>query len=144
PFVAVLKHNNPCGAAAAATISEALALAWEGDPLSAFGSVLAFTRALDLKSAEHLVSGNRFVEAIVAPGFDDDAFALLTTKPKWGKSVRLLAIGDFSGRSQGARDPRDIELKKLVGAFLLQDRDLHAEGEGDCKVMTKRKPTPEE
>src|SRR5213079_1882025 len=47
--------------------------AWEGDPLSAFGSVLAFTRALDLKSAEPLVSGNRFVEAIVAPGFDDEA-----------------------------------------------------------------------
>jgi phosphoribosylaminoimidazolecarboxamide formyltransferase/IMP cyclohydrolase len=103
--------------------------------------VLAFTRALDLKSAEHLVAGNRFVEAIVAPSFDEDAFALLTTKPKWGKSVRLLAIGDFSGRS---RDARDVELKKLVGGFLLQNRDLHAAGEGDCKVMTKRKPTPDE
>jgi len=141
PFVAVLKHNNPCGAAAAATSAEALAQAWDGDPVSAFGSVLAFTRTVDLKAAEYLVSGNRFVEAIVAPGFDDDAFRMLVDKPKWGKSVRLLSIGDFSGASRNARD---VELKKLVGGFLLQNRDLHAAGEGDCKVMTKRAPTTAE
>jgi len=86
PFVAVLKHNNPCGAAAAETISTALEQAWEGDPVSAFGSVLAFTRAVDLASAEYLVSGNRFVEAIVAPSFDDDALKLLIEKPKWGRA----------------------------------------------------------
>ncbi|MBL8858640.1 MAG: bifunctional phosphoribosylaminoimidazolecarboxamide formyltransferase/IMP cyclohydrolase [Planctomycetes bacterium] len=141
PFVAVLKHNNPCGAALAPDVAAALEHAWDGDPVSAFGSVLAFTRTVDLRSAEYLVSGNRFVEAIVAPGFDDDAFKLLTEKPKWGKSVRLLAVGDFGSAS---RDARDLEVKKLVGGFLVQERDLRAAGEGDCKVATKRAPTDEE
>ncbi|MCY2959121.1 MAG: bifunctional phosphoribosylaminoimidazolecarboxamide formyltransferase/IMP cyclohydrolase [Planctomycetota bacterium] len=141
PFVAVCKHNNPCGAAAAGTIAEALEAAWEGDSVSAFGSVLSFTRPVDIASAEFLVSGNRFVEAIVAPGFDEDAFRLLVDKPKWGKNVRLLAIGDLAG---WARDPRELEVKKLVGGFLLQERDLAAAGEGDCKVATRRKPTSDE
>ncbi|MCB9914197.1 MAG: bifunctional phosphoribosylaminoimidazolecarboxamide formyltransferase/IMP cyclohydrolase [Planctomycetes bacterium] len=123
PFVAVTKHNNPCGAAAADTIEAALEAAWAGDPLSAFGSVLAFTRPVNLACADFLVSGNRFVEAIVAPSFDDDAFDLLTKKPKWGKSVRLLACGAFGPDSRRAAD---LEVKKLVGGFLLQGRDLAA------------------
>jgi phosphoribosylaminoimidazolecarboxamide formyltransferase/IMP cyclohydrolase len=95
PFVCVIKHTKPCGAAAAKTIETALEEAWSGDPISAFGSVLAFTRDLTLAAAEFLVSGNRFVEAIIAPAFDDDALELLTRKPKWGKSVRLLACGAY-------------------------------------------------
>ena len=141
PFVCVIKHNNPCGAAAADTLSAALEQAWAGDSLSAFGSVLAFTRPLDLASAQYLVSGNRFVEAIVAPGYDEDALRLLVDKPKWGKNVRLLEVGDFHG---GMRDARDFELKKLVGGFLLQGRDLEAVDPASCKVVTKRAPTPVE
>ena len=141
PFVAVTKHNNPCGAAAAPAIALALEKAWAGDPISAFGSVLAFTRPLDLASAEFLVSGNRFVEAIVAPHFDEDALALLTQKPKWGKSVRLLTCAPFSPSS---RDARELELKKLVGGFLLQQRDLSAEGADDFKIVTKTGPTKEQ
>jgi len=140
PFVAVCKHNNPCGAAAATTIHEALTQAWEGDPVSAFGSVLSFTRALDLTSAEFLVSGNRFVEAIVAPSFDEDAFRLLVEKPKWGKNVRLLAIGELSR----PRDPREVEVKKLVGGFLVQERDLSAPTPAECKTVTRRSPDAQE
>ena len=139
PFVAVTKHNNPCGAAVAETVGEALEMAWAGDPISAFGSVLAFTRPVDLASATFLVEGNRFVEAIIAPSFDEDAFALLTTKPKWGRSVRLLACGPYG---PDTRSGADIEFKKLAGGFLLQDRDL--EISGDWTVATKKKPTPEE
>lgn len=138
PFVCVAKHNNPCGAAAADTIAQALEEAWAGDPLSAFGSVLAFTRPVDLASAKFLVDGNRFVEAIIAPSFDDDAFELLTTKPKWGKNVRLLAAGEFG---PAGRDARDIELKKVVGGFLLQHRDLKAVADDELKVATKTQPT---
>jgi phosphoribosylaminoimidazolecarboxamide formyltransferase/IMP cyclohydrolase len=140
-FVAVLKHNNPCGAAQAPTIAKALEAAWNGDPVSAFGSVLAFTRDVDGASADYLVSGNRFVEAIVAPAFDEHAFATLTQKPKWGKNVRLLECGRFDAAS---RDARDVELKKLVGGFLLQDRDLAAASAAECKVVTKRAPTERE
>lgn len=138
PFVAVTKHNNPCGAAEASSIALALEQAWAGDPISAYGSVLAFTRALDLACAEFLVSGNRFVEAIIAPGFDADALALLTQKPKWGKSVRLLSCGAVS---PGTRRASDLEWKPLIGGFLLQTRDLKAEIAGDCKVVTKVAPT---
>ncbi|MCC6406969.1 MAG: bifunctional phosphoribosylaminoimidazolecarboxamide formyltransferase/IMP cyclohydrolase [Planctomycetes bacterium] len=141
PFVAVVKHNNPCGAAAGKTIVDALERAWNGDPLSAFGSVLAFTRPLDLACAEFLVGGNRFVEAILAPGFDEQALELLTHKPKWGKSVRLLVSKPFGSAS---RDARELEVKKIVGGFLLQDRDLAAEGRDVMKVVTKAQPTAEQ
>ena len=141
PFVCVVKHNNPCGAAGAKTIASALEQAWEGDPVSAFGSVLAFTKEVDEDCAEYLVSGNRFVEAIVAPGFSAGALELLTRKPKWGKSVRLLECGEFTS---AGRDARDLEWKKLVGGFLVQDRDLAAAGAPQCKTVTKRAPTAEE
>ncbi len=141
PFVTVVKHNNPCGAALADTIGAALEAAWDGDPVSAFGSVLAFTRPLDMKSAEFLVAGNRFVEAVVAPSFDANALELLTQKPKWGKNVRLLECGPFGPAS---RQTRDIELKKLIGGFLLQERDLAADTEANCKSVTKRAATKAE
>jgi len=138
PFVCVIKHTNACGAAAAPSIGSALERAWSGDPISAFGSVLAFTRPLDLAAATFLVEGNRFVEAIIAPSFDEDAYELLTKKPRWGKSVRLLACGPYGLES---RDSRDLEVKKLVGGFLLQERDLSVELEKAFKVVTKKKPT---
>ena len=141
PFVAVCKHNNPCGAAVGDTIEAALEAAWAGDPLSAFGSVLAMTRPVNRAAAEFLISGNRFVEAIVAPSFDEDAFAELTTKPKWGKSVRLLACGPFGPDSRVAAD---VELKRVVGGFLLQDRDLVATRPEDMQTVTKTAPTPEQ
>ncbi|MCP3919516.1 MAG: bifunctional phosphoribosylaminoimidazolecarboxamide formyltransferase/IMP cyclohydrolase [bacterium] len=138
PFVAVLKHTNPCGAALADKVQDALERAWSGDPISAFGSVLSFTRPVNLACAKFLVDGNRFVEAIIAPGFDEDAFELLTKKPKWGKSVRLLDCGPFSGAD---RDARDVEVKKLVGGFLLQERDLKAEDPADFETVTKSTPS---
>ena len=141
PFVCVVKHTNPCGAASAETIGEALERAWSGDPISAFGSVLAFTRPLDLRCAEFLVSGNRFVEAIIAPSFDDEAFELLTRKPKWGKSVRLLACGGFGPASRAASD---VEMKKLVGGYLLQGRDLSIEGEDGFRTVTQALPSAQQ
>jgi phosphoribosylaminoimidazolecarboxamide formyltransferase/IMP cyclohydrolase len=77
----------------------------------------------------------------VAPSFDTPALELLTGKPKWGKSVRLLECGAFS---TAVRDARDVEVKKLVGGFLLQERDLAAAAEADCKTVTRRAPTPAE
>ncbi|MEM9381485.1 MAG: bifunctional phosphoribosylaminoimidazolecarboxamide formyltransferase/IMP cyclohydrolase [Planctomycetota bacterium] len=137
PFVSVIKHTNPCGAATGDSIAQALERAWSGDPLSAFGSVLAFTRPVDLDSATFLVEGNRFVEAIIAPDFDDDAFELLTRKPRWGKSVRLLACGTFGPSS---RSRTQFDVKKLAGGFLVQDRDLDAEVE--FEVASDAQPTP--
>ncbi|HCK41189.1 MAG TPA: bifunctional phosphoribosylaminoimidazolecarboxamide formyltransferase/inosine monophosphate cyclohydrolase, partial [Planctomycetaceae bacterium] len=95
PGVAVLKHNNPCGAATADTLGEAIANAWDGDPVSAFGSVLGVNMAVDGPMANFLAEPGRFVEAIVAPDFTPEALEILTTKPKWKANVRLLRVGQI-------------------------------------------------
>jgi phosphoribosylaminoimidazolecarboxamide formyltransferase/IMP cyclohydrolase len=137
----VVKHTNPCGAAAAATIAEALAAAWEGDPLSAFGSVLALTRPLDRAAAEFLCDGNRFVECIAAPGFEPAALELVTTKPKWGRNLRLVACGPIG---PAARDSGLHEVKPIAGGFLVQSRDLAVEEDAALEVPTRAKPTAEQ
>ena len=139
PFACVLKHNNPCGAASAPRIAEALAAAWAGDPLSAFGSVLGFTRPVDRAAAEFLVSENRFVEAILAPSFEPDALERLKTGAKWGKNVRLLACGPLGTREKSASS---LEVKPLRGGFLLQERDLALGGSEKVEVVTRARPTP--
>src|SRR5262249_10736068 len=86
PAAAVIKHNNPCGAAIAVTLEEAFRKAFEGDPLSAYGGVLAFNREVEEATAMQITEPNRFVECIIAPGYSEAAFSLLTTRPSWKKS----------------------------------------------------------
>ena len=92
PAATILKHNNPCGAAVAGNLAEAFELAYEGDPVSAFGGIVGLNRPVDRATAERLCVAGRFIEAIVAPGYDDDALALLKTRPTWKNSVRLLDL----------------------------------------------------
>src|SRR5690606_12305969 len=73
PAVSVIKHNNPCGAAQHPVLSQAARAALEGDPLSAFGSVLAMNREVDAATAEVLVEPGLFIEAIAAPSFSEEA-----------------------------------------------------------------------
>jgi phosphoribosylaminoimidazolecarboxamide formyltransferase/IMP cyclohydrolase len=138
PFACVVKHNNPCGAAAAEGIARALAEAWASDPVSAFGSVIALTRPLDRGAAEFLLAENRFVEAIIAPSLEPEACALLVERAKWGRNVRLLACGPIG---PAAREPAVLEAKHLTGGFLVQTRDLSAEHHGDLRMATKRAAT---
>jgi phosphoribosylaminoimidazolecarboxamide formyltransferase/IMP cyclohydrolase len=135
PGVAVLKHNNPCGAATAAPIGEAMRLAWEGDPLSAFGSVLGFNAPVDAAAAEFLAGPDRFVEAIIAPDFTPEAFEILTTKPKWKANVRLLKVGTIEP-GRGA-----LELRQISGGMLCQNADDLADDESEWKVVTVAKPS---
>src|SRR5581483_12009654 len=92
PAAAILKHNNPCGAAVSEALADAFELAYEGDPVSAFGGIVGLNRTLDRATAERLCTPGRFIEAIVAPGYEPDALALLTTKPTWKNSVRLIDL----------------------------------------------------
>jgi phosphoribosylaminoimidazolecarboxamide formyltransferase/IMP cyclohydrolase len=135
PGVAVLKHNNPCGAATAATLAEAIRRAWEGDPVSAFGSVLGFNVPVDAASAEFLAEPGRFVEAIVAPEFTADAFGILTTKPKWKANVRLLAVGQIEP-GRGGR-----ELRQIDGGMLCQTADDLPDDESAWEAVTDARPT---
>jgi phosphoribosylaminoimidazolecarboxamide formyltransferase/IMP cyclohydrolase len=135
PAAVVVKHNNPCGAAAAATLADAFRLAWEGDPLSAFGGILAFNRTLDVDTANALVSGERFVECVIAP--DYEPYALDTLKG-WKKNVRLLKTGPLSGQPQG------LDYRRVDGGLLVQTRDVGDDKPDEWKVVTKRKPTEDE
>jgi phosphoribosylaminoimidazolecarboxamide formyltransferase/IMP cyclohydrolase len=135
PSVAVLKHNNPCGAATADSLVEAMRRAWEGDPVSAFGSVLGFNAPVDVATANFLAEPDRFVEAIVAPDFTPDAFEVLTTKPKWKANVRLLKIGQIETGRGG------IELRQISGGMLCQTADDLPDDESQWKVVTTARPT---
>jgi phosphoribosylaminoimidazolecarboxamide formyltransferase/IMP cyclohydrolase len=141
PAAAVIKHNNPCGAALGRTLEEAFARAYEGDPLSAYGGVIAFNREVNEATAMELTEPKRFVECIIAPGFSDEAFEILTTRPTWKKSVRLLRTGDLTD------DPvrsHALDFRCVDGGFLVQSRDRSKEDFGDLKVVTSRKPTEAE
>jgi phosphoribosylaminoimidazolecarboxamide formyltransferase/IMP cyclohydrolase len=133
----IVKHNNPCGAAAAPSPREAYVAARETDPTSAFGGVIAFNARVDLATAKEITS--TFVEVVVAPGFDEDALAELKRK----KDLRLLAVGDL--RAAARSGPDLLDLKKIVGGLILQDRDLGAIADVRAlKVASKRAPTDEE
>ena len=138
PAVSVIKHNNPCGAATASTLSEAADRAMQGDPLSAFGSVLALNRPVDKATAEVLTEPGLFIEAIAAPGFDAEALELFTTRPKWKANVRLMDVGKLDA-SAGYWDYRRLE-----GGFLRQEADVLGDPDTEWKVATKRQPTDAE
>src|SRR5262249_48695614 len=110
-------------------------LAWEGDPLSAFGGILAFNRNVDADTASALMSGERFVECIIAPDYDPHALDALKG---WKKNVRLLKTGPLSGFPQG------LDYRRVDGGLLVQTRDVGADDPDKWNVATKRKPTENE
>lgn len=134
PACSVIKHNNPCGAATANTLLEACQAGLAGDPLSAFGSVIAFNRIVDLETANFLSEGDFFVEAIVAPDFYADAIDVLKTRPKWKKNVRLLQVGQLSASHPG------WELRQVLGGMLVQDSDNQSDDPADWKLATDQQP----
>jgi len=133
PASVIVKHNNPCGAAEQEVLADAYRQALACDPVSAFGGVMAFNRALDGETAAEVAK--LFVECIVAPGYDAAARAALATK----KNVRLMEIG-------AEPPPADSrwELKRISGGVLVQDPDLRTLREADLKVASRRAPTREE
>jgi phosphoribosylaminoimidazolecarboxamide formyltransferase/IMP cyclohydrolase len=134
PAAIVIKHNNPCGAATADTLAAATAKAMAGDPLSAFGSVLGFNRTLDVATAELLAEPGLFVEAIVAPDYEPQALAILTTRPKWKANVRLMKVGPLD------TPPTEIQFRPIEGGVLAQQGDIQADPESEWKVVTAVEP----
>jgi phosphoribosylaminoimidazolecarboxamide formyltransferase/IMP cyclohydrolase len=138
PTVCIVKHATPCGYATAGDLPTAFTLAYEGDPLAAFGGIVALNKPVDLQTASTITGIDKLLEVIVAPRYDDDALKLL--RDRW-KNVRLLEVGDIA---PGKFDPSELHMHKIVGGFLVQQRDLAGFDETALKVMTKRKPTPQE
>lgn len=138
PAAAVIKHNNPCGVATAATLADATHAALQGDPVSAFGSILGLNRQLDQATAELLCEPGLFVEAIVAPAFASQALELLTRVPKWKQNVRLMELG--AAVVPAAR----VALRPIDGGLLVQVADDQPDVSERWQVVTCRPPTDEE
>jgi len=132
PATVIIKHTNPCGAATAASLVESYKQALDVDPVSAYGSVIAFNRPLDGATAQELA--NLFVEAVVAPGFERDSLDRLATK----KNLRLLDMSTTAGDEFGP------QLKALGGGLLVQTPDAQPIRPAEWRCVTERQPTAEE
>ncbi|MBT8092244.1 MAG: bifunctional phosphoribosylaminoimidazolecarboxamide formyltransferase/IMP cyclohydrolase [Gammaproteobacteria bacterium] len=135
PACVIVKHANPCGVAVADSLLNAYDRAFQTDPTSAFGGIIAFNRPLDRKTAAAIID-RQFVEVIVAPAIDGDAADTIAAK----KNVRLLDVGDWS-KTQAAAD---FDFKKVSGGLLVQTADLGVITADDLKVVTKLAPTGEQ
>ena len=133
PAAAIVKHNNPCGAALGTDLSDAFDRALATDPVSAFGGVFCFNRPVDRALAERLHS--MFVEVVFAPGYAEEALDVLMQKP----NVRIL---DNQERRRATINEHDY--KRVRGGLLVQDRDTGLELREDMSVATERKPTEKE
>ena len=150
PAAAVIKHTNPCGAATADTLSQAYENAYRGDPVSAFGSIVALNRPLDTATAG-LIAELRaetgtgpapyFVEAIVAPNFEEGALKVLYEKTNWGTRTRILKTGELH---PGLINCQARDLRRVVGGLLVQSRDLAGLDPDSLKVVTEAEPTEEQ
>ncbi len=140
PAAVVIKHTNPSGAACADSSVEAFGAAIGGDPLSAFGCILGFGSVVDVETAQAIAVPENFVEGIVAPGFDPGAIEVLTSKTKWGKTLRLLKVENFDAPV----GPRDRDLRSILGGVLIQDLDQKLFTEDGHRCVSERAPTDEE
>ena len=129
PASVIVKHTNPCGCAEQTTLAESYRRAFEADPVSAFGGVLAFNRPVDADTAAEI--SKTFIEAIAAPGFTPEAFQLLTAK----KNLRLVQVQPVTDQ---------YVVKSISGGFLVQTPDLAGLDRATARVVTDRQPTEAE
>ncbi|MBL4280068.1 bifunctional phosphoribosylaminoimidazolecarboxamide formyltransferase/IMP cyclohydrolase [Vibrio fluvialis] len=133
PACVIVKHANPCGVALGGDILEAYNRAYQTDPTSAFGGIIAFNRELDAATATAIVE-RQFVEVIIAPSVSVEAIDVVAAK----KNVRLLECGEWHSKTTG------FDVKRVNGGLLVQDRDQGMVTLSDLKVVSQRQPTEEE
>ncbi len=140
---AVIKHTNPCGVATGDTIAEAYVRAREADPLSAFGGIVGLNRPIDAATATALTA--TFIEAVIAPSFDEEAAVILAGK----KNLRVVTA-DFAGAPGQSGEAATQEMRSFLGGVLMQESDRVGEARepwpaGDMpQVVSRRQPTADE
>lgn len=148
PAAVVVKHLNPCGCAVDDDICEAYRKAYEGDVVSAFGSIVALNRKVDTKLAQTIMesygkfgkargAGGFFAEVIIAPEFEKEAIEIIRTLKSWGNRVRLMTTGAIN---RAKIDCGEFDVRCVVGGLLLQQRDLAGWEPEALKYPTKAKP----
>ena len=139
PACVIVKHANPCGVAVGANALEAYSKAFQTDPTSAFGGIIAFNRPVDKAAAEAV--SKQFVEVLMAPEFSAEALEIFKAKV----NVRLMKIALPAGGATDWDNGRNaIESKRIGSGLLLQTSDNHELKLADLKVVTVKQPTPEE
>jgi phosphoribosylaminoimidazolecarboxamide formyltransferase/IMP cyclohydrolase len=128
---AIIKHTNPAGVGLGETTAEAYTKALATDPISAFGGIVAFNRAVDVQAAQEVAK--IFTEVVIAPDYDAAALELLQTK----KNLRVIRMAETEQRTE-------LELRQISGGMLVQTKDEHELRKEDLKIVTKRQPTDEE
>ena len=136
PTAVIIKHNTPCGVACDENLVTAYRRARAIDEVSAFGGIVALNRQVDEATAAALAE--TFLEAVIAPGYDEKARAVLAAK----KNLRLLDAGATLALPT-ARPAAQIDARSISGGLLLMDRDA-IEPQTEWKVVSKRAPTPDE
>jgi phosphoribosylaminoimidazolecarboxamide formyltransferase/IMP cyclohydrolase len=135
PAVAIIKHTNPCGVAVGRTLSDAYVKAYEADPVSAFGSIIAVNQPLDPATAAEMTK--LFVEAVIAPEVEQAAAKILAAR----ENLRVVELAE---RSAPPGIP-SMEFRRIPGGILVQDADRSDElRAGDSKLITSRQPSVEE
>ncbi len=130
PACVIVKHANPCGVAVGATLTEAYQKAWQTDPTSAFGGIIAFNRPLDEATARQIGDNKQFVEVLIAPAVTPEAAAVLAPK----QNLRVLEVPSGSGANA-------VDSKRIGGGLLLQSPDNKNVGMAELRVVTKKSPT---
>jgi len=133
PACVIVKHANPCGVALGDNILDAYNRAYQTDPTSAFGGIIAFNHQLDADTAQAIIE-RQFVEVIIAPSISTEAIDVIATK----KNIRLLECGQWSEKTT------KFDVKRVNGGLLVQDRDQGMVTLDDLKIVSKRQPTNEE
>ncbi|HEX8343107.1 MAG TPA: bifunctional phosphoribosylaminoimidazolecarboxamide formyltransferase/IMP cyclohydrolase [Tepidisphaeraceae bacterium] len=133
PAACVVKHATPCGVAVGSNAADAFAKAYAGDPVAAFGGIVALNRPVDESAARVIIDGHKFLEVIVAPAYSPVALDVLKTR--W-KNVRLLEVGGLE-----PRDAAEVTLHKIVGGYLVQQRDEVGVVQDEWKSVGERAPT---
>jgi phosphoribosylaminoimidazolecarboxamide formyltransferase/IMP cyclohydrolase len=132
PGAAIIKHNNPCGASAGVSAADAFDGAYGGDPVSAFGGIVAFNVKVDIAAATRMTSAEKFLEAVIAPGFDVDALERLKSGARWSKNLRILNCGELKPAAER------YQLRSVAGGLLIQTADVMETTAP--KIVTKRAP----
>jgi len=136
PTVTIIKHTNPCGLASHEDIAEAYRRALSGDPVAAFGGIVAVNRAVDLAAAKEI--SQTFYEIVIAPEYQAEALEILKRR----KDLRILVAELPPG--YGGAPAGYLDFRRVKGGFLVQNSDSLPEGSVNLKTVTRRKPTPAE
>ncbi|HEX2282465.1 MAG TPA: bifunctional phosphoribosylaminoimidazolecarboxamide formyltransferase/IMP cyclohydrolase [Thermomicrobiales bacterium] len=137
PAVAIVKHTIPCGLAERSDLASAFDEALRGDPVSAFGGIVALNRAVDGKTAQRMAE--IFFEVVLAPGFDDETIEILGKR----KSLRLLRMPSPSASTPGCTES-SWDVRPITGGLLVQTADCAAADPGSWRVVTAREPNAQE